>query len=124
MWKAWGAWQNGPTGPLFFRGGLKVNADGTFEIPNALPGDYQIFFTREGEPSHVASGSFHIEAEKPGVKTEAQVLPDMPSKPAAPSTPPAKDQDKDKGKTGSTSPQKGVPVLKDIPIVGRLFRNP
>jgi hypothetical protein len=118
MWKAWSAWQNGPTGPLFFRSGLKVNADGTFEIPNVLPGHYQIFFTREGEPDHVASGSFHIEAEKPGVKTEAQVLPDVSAKPAAP---PAKDPDK--GKTGSTSPQKGVPFLKDVPVMGPLFRT-
>jgi hypothetical protein len=163
MWKAWGEFQKSPSGPLFFRSGLKVNADGSFEIPGVLPGHYQIFFSREGEAEHVASGSFTVEPEVPGQKTEAQglfpgkVLPDIKAKPGIPAAPP---KNPDKGKTGKLSPgltpveneslvreflkiesqpratdnlleprykpqvpvEEGLPVLKDIPFIDRLFR--
>lgn len=162
MWKAWSEFQKSPSGPLFFRSGLKVNADGTFEIPGVLPGHYQIFFSREGESQHVASSSFTVEPEVPGQKTEAQglfpgkVIPDIQAKPGTPAAPP---KSPDKGKTGKLSPgltpvenetlireflkiqpespagnlleprykprvpvEEGVPVLKDIPFIDRLFR--
>jgi hypothetical protein len=72
MWKGWGALQKSPAGPLFFRNGLKVNPDGTFEIPAVLPGDYQIFFTRAGE--HAAGGKFVVPPETPGVKPDPQEI--------------------------------------------------
>jgi hypothetical protein len=117
MWKAWAEFQKSPSGPLFFRDGLKVNADGSFEIPNVLPGDYQIFFTRQGEPAHVASSKVSVEAESPGIKPEAQVLPDLKATPAP------GPNDPDKKKTGRASGD-GIPVLKDIPLIDRLFQLP
>lgn len=64
MWKAWNDFKHSPKGPVFFRDGLKVNADGTFEIPGVLPGSYQIFFSKEGEKSHLASSRFRVGEEK------------------------------------------------------------
>ena len=37
MWKVWNALRGGPYGPLFFRNGLKVAADGTFRIEGMDP---------------------------------------------------------------------------------------
>jgi hypothetical protein len=42
-WAAWSEFQKSAVGPIFFRTGLKAKDDGTFEIPNVLPGDYQFF---------------------------------------------------------------------------------
>ena len=70
MWKAWGEFQKSPSGPLFFRDGLKVKADGTIEITGVLPGEYQIFFSREAGKIQVASGKFDVGAEVPGQKAE------------------------------------------------------
>jgi hypothetical protein len=70
MGKGWGALLKSPAGPLFFRKGLKVNPDGTFEIPGVLPGEYQIFFTRAGE--RAAGGKFLVPPETPGVKRDPQ----------------------------------------------------
>jgi hypothetical protein len=70
MGKGWGALQKSPTGPLYFRNGLKVNPDGTFEIPAVLPGEYQIFFTRAGE--RAAGGKFVVPPETPGTKPDPQ----------------------------------------------------
>jgi biopolymer transport protein ExbD len=72
MWKAWNEFKTGPSGSLFFRDGLNVNADGTFEVPNVLPGDYQIFFKRAGENGYLASGKFSVDAETPGTRPEAK----------------------------------------------------
>jgi beta-lactamase regulating signal transducer with metallopeptidase domain/biopolymer transport protein ExbD len=63
MWKAWGEFQKSPEGALYFRSGLKVNADGTFEVGGVMPGDYQIFFKREGEDKYLASGKFTMKPE-------------------------------------------------------------
>jgi hypothetical protein len=66
MWKAWSEVQNSPRGKLFFRDGLGVRADGTFEIKNVLPGDYQIFFSAPGGKQHLASSKFDVPPEEPG----------------------------------------------------------
>ncbi|MGI8602477.1 MAG: M56 family metallopeptidase [Verrucomicrobiales bacterium] len=42
-WTAWTQFQKSSIGPIFFRTGLQSKADGTFEIPSVLPGDYQLF---------------------------------------------------------------------------------
>ena len=63
MWKAWKDFKDSPKGPVFFRDGLKVMDDGSFEITGVLPGSYQIFFSREGEKSQVASGQFRLGEE-------------------------------------------------------------
>jgi hypothetical protein len=68
MWKAWSAFQKSPAGPLFFREGLLVNPDGTFEIGGVLPGDYQILFSRAGERESVAAGRFVVPPETPDAK--------------------------------------------------------
>jgi hypothetical protein len=70
MWAAWKSMQNGPEGPILFRNGLNVNADGTFEIPNVLPGSYQIFFTGPEGKQHIASSKFHTANEEAGKKPE------------------------------------------------------
>jgi hypothetical protein len=72
MWKGWSALQQSPAGSLFFRNGLRVNADGTFEILGVLPGDYQIFFTRAGEKAHIAGGKFVVAPETSGAKPEPE----------------------------------------------------
>ena len=77
MWKAWSEFQKSPSGPLFFRNGLKVQADGTFEIPGALPGDYQIFFISP-PPNGLAPGiPFELPADKK--VPQARVLRDFAS---------------------------------------------
>jgi hypothetical protein len=63
QWQGWGEFRTSKIGPLFFRNALPVNADGTFELGGVLPGDYQIFFSREGEKGHIAAGKFQIPAE-------------------------------------------------------------
>jgi hypothetical protein len=62
-WKAFGRFGGSPIGPLFFRGKLKPNADGTFEIPHLLPGRYQLFVDA---PGIVGSRLVEIEPEKDG----------------------------------------------------------
>jgi hypothetical protein len=42
-WKAFGDLQKGPAGPLLFRDKHPVKADGTFELVDMIPGDYQLF---------------------------------------------------------------------------------
>ncbi len=77
MWSAWSALQKSPVGPVFFRDGLKVNADGTFEMPGVLPGSYQIFFTRAGEKEHLATGKFVVPAETMGTKPEPHSIGEL-----------------------------------------------
>ena len=62
--KEWNDFKNSPKGLVFFRDGLKVNADGTIEISGVLPGSYQIFFCKEGEKSPLASSQFRVGEEK------------------------------------------------------------
>ena len=77
MWTAWSAWQKSSIGRVFFRDGLKVNADGTFEIPGVLPGNYQIFFARAGEKAHLATSQFVVPAETPGTKPEPHSIGEL-----------------------------------------------
>ena len=74
MWSAWRHWETSPVGPIFFRKDLKVNADGSFEIPDVLPGSYQIFFARTGEKAFVATSSIVVPAETPGTKPKPQSI--------------------------------------------------
>ncbi len=77
MWKAWSAWGQSPQGAQFFRSGLKVAADGTFEIPGVLPGAYQIFFSAPGGKERVASSQFIVPAEQRDEAPEPLTLPDI-----------------------------------------------
>jgi hypothetical protein len=61
-WQAHSMFRQSSFGQLFFREGLKPNADGTFEIPHMLPGDYQLFVSA---PGYYGSKHFHIDAESP-----------------------------------------------------------
>lgn len=65
QWKAWGEFQKTDIGPIFFRANLKPNADGTFEIPGVLPGDYQFFVDSNG-----GYRQFTVEMEKPDAPNE------------------------------------------------------
>ncbi len=60
-WKAWIEFQNSDLGELYFRGNLKPHPDGTFEIPDVLPGEYQLFV--QGG----SSSKFTVETEKTNV---------------------------------------------------------
>ncbi len=102
MWQAWRDFQNSPKGPVFFRDGLKVNVDGSFAIPGMLPGRYQIFFSKDGEKSHVASSQFTVEVEKPNVKPAPLILPEIKAiKEEGRPAPPEKEND---NKGGGTPP--------------------
>ena len=65
-WKAFGELQQSPIGPLLFRNKLPVNADGTFEIPDMLPGDYQLFVSVPDVEKYVGYKQFTIEPEMVG----------------------------------------------------------
>ena len=77
MSAAWQGWKNSSIGPVFFRDGLKVNTDGTFEMPGVLPGNYQIFFTRAGAKGNLATGQFVVPSEVPGTKPEPHSIGEL-----------------------------------------------
>ena len=63
QWVAWSAFRRSPDGATFFRDGLKVAQDGSFEIPKMLPGNYQIFFTQKDGKTKAGSGVFRLPRE-------------------------------------------------------------
>jgi hypothetical protein len=65
-WKAFGELQKSPAGPLLFRDKLPVKADGTFEIPDMLPGDYQLFVSVPDVENYAAYKQISIEREMIG----------------------------------------------------------
>lgn len=71
MWQAFTALQKSADGPLFFRSGLKIAADGSFKIEGMLPGHYQIFFTGPEGKDHIGGTQFQVPAEEfPGQELE------------------------------------------------------
>ena len=80
IWSAWRHLESSSVGPVFFRKDLKVSPDGSFEIPDVLPGSYQIFFSRAGEKGFVATSSFIVPEETPGTKPEPQSVGDFQSR--------------------------------------------
>jgi hypothetical protein len=75
-WAAWSEFQKSAVGPIFFRTGLKAKDDGTFEIPNVLPGDYQFFV--DGNAGY---RQFSIEMESPDAPGETIDLGEIAVKP-------------------------------------------
>jgi hypothetical protein len=75
-WKAFGRFGGTPIGRLFFRGKLKPNADGTFEIPHMLPGRYQFFVDA---PGIIASRLIEIEPETAGESPDGLDLGEIPA---------------------------------------------
>ena len=73
-WKAFGELQQSPIGPLLFRDKLPVNADGSFEITDMLPGDYQLFVTAPDAENYSAYRQVSIDPEVPGAKPGAVEL--------------------------------------------------
>ncbi|MBI3861763.1 MAG: hypothetical protein HY290_07690 [Planctomycetia bacterium] len=67
-WKAFNEFRTSPFGPLFFRDKLQPKADGSFEIPNMLPGRYQVFVSATDAKGYVASTAIEVEPETPGEK--------------------------------------------------------
>ena len=47
--QAWQIFRESPNGQAFFHPEVPVGPDGRFQIPDVLPGSYQIFFQRKGE---------------------------------------------------------------------------
>jgi hypothetical protein len=66
MWKAFGELQKGPAGRLLFRDKQPVNADGSFELADMLPGDYQLFVSVPDVPNYSAYKQVSIEPELVG----------------------------------------------------------
>lgn len=65
-WKGYAQLQKSEIGPLFFRDGLKPNADGSFELDHMLPGDYQLFVKVPGLKNYAGGGSFSLDPEVTG----------------------------------------------------------
>ena len=80
LWNAWSELQKSELGPMFFKGGLNVNADGTFEIPAVLPGSYQLFFSRNNGNDQVATGQIQVDPEIPGIEAVPLELGEMKAK--------------------------------------------
>ena len=80
-WKAFGAFRESDLGPLFFRDGLKPNADGTFKIPHLLPGRYQFFVSAPGVENYAASTVIVVEPETPGKAPPPLDMGDIAIKP-------------------------------------------
>jgi hypothetical protein len=66
MWKAFGDLAKSPIGPLLFRDKQVVNADGSFEVADMLPGDYQLFVSVPDVQNFAASTRLTIKPEIPG----------------------------------------------------------
>jgi hypothetical protein len=71
MWDAYGVFRRSAIGPLFFRGPLRPNADGTFEIPHVLPGSYDLRVQVPGIDSYAAFKRVSVEDETPDVDPAA-----------------------------------------------------
>jgi hypothetical protein len=88
MWKAFGELQKSPAGPLLFRDKQPVKADGTFELADMLPGDYQLFVSApdmenyaaymqltivpdflDGKPAPLSLGEIKVKSILPGIKS-------------------------------------------------------
>jgi hypothetical protein len=68
MWKAFGELQKSPIGPLIFRDKVPVNADGTFELADILPGSYQLFVSAPGVSNYAAYMDVSVKPEVLGEK--------------------------------------------------------
>ena len=68
LWEAFGKLQHGPAGPLLFRDKHAVNADGTFELADMLPGDYQLFVSAPDVQNDVGYMNVSIKPEVPDEK--------------------------------------------------------
>ena len=77
VWAAWNEFKTSAIGPIFFRSGLKPNADGRFEISGVLPGDYQLFV--DGNRGY---RQFSVEAESGAAPAEPLDLGAIQVKPA------------------------------------------
>jgi len=78
QWKAFGVFRKSAIGPLFFRDKLKLNVDGSFEIPDMLPGDYQLFLSVPGAKNYAAYRQFKIDPETPGEASPTLNLGEFP----------------------------------------------
>ena len=76
MWTAWGEFQKSAIGPIFFRTGLTPNADGTFEIPGVLPGEYQLFVD-----GNLGYRQFSVDAETADIPVSPLDLGEIAVKP-------------------------------------------
>jgi hypothetical protein len=66
--------------PLFYHNNVKLNADGTFEIPRLLPARYHLSVSVPGREKVAASKSFEIDAETHGVAPPPLDLGEVPVK--------------------------------------------
>lgn len=81
IWKAWSAFRTSAQGHHFFREGLPVAADGTFEIPAVLPGSYQMFFEMPGPDSNVAFSALNVPSEHRDHAPEPMDLGEIKARP-------------------------------------------
>lgn len=64
--KALDEFRASPIGPLFFREHLRPKADGTFEIPDMLPGMYEFSVAEQGGEKVFTTTTVTIPPERPG----------------------------------------------------------
>ncbi len=62
--RAYHFWQSCPIGQLYDHGEISPRADGSFEIPDVLPGDYNVFVRDAESKLFVGSGVFEVESEQ------------------------------------------------------------
>jgi hypothetical protein len=63
---AYRLWRDSPIGPIFFREGLKPDADGSFALADVLPGHYRLIISAPGERDSAGSFPVNVEAERLG----------------------------------------------------------
>lgn len=76
-WPAYAQFLRSPAGKNYVKGGLKVNADGTFRIENVPPESYQLFVTvpgAGGKAENIGYRSFTIKTIPGGVSDEPHDL--------------------------------------------------
>jgi hypothetical protein len=117
IWKAFGELKASPIGPALFRDKQPVKDDGTFEIKNMLPGDYQLFVTAPGFASHAAYVKVRVEPEVPGVAPATQDLGVIAIKKPLDAPKPAEGAAKEKE---APKPAAEVPVNKTVTIRGKV----
>ena len=82
-WQKYDMWERSSVGPLYFRSGLKPNADGSFEISHVLPGRYYLFISAPDATHYVGRADFSVEHEQPGEAPPPVDLGEIKINPAA-----------------------------------------
>lgn len=81
LWQKYNQFRTSPVGPLYFRGGVRPNSEGSFEIARIMPGRYQLFVSSPDADRFVGAMNLEIEPEQPGEALEAVELGEIAVRP-------------------------------------------